>query len=100
MKHNSIVAYKVRLEDVRKHLRAKFNDQTIEVEVCRSGHREWQCFRVPEADPWLQHIGTEFVFYLPVTLTEVGCLVAFVYLVMPLTTADNWNRLRKTKSMT
>ncbi|CVK87436.1 uncharacterized protein FFB20_06266 [Fusarium fujikuroi] len=48
MKHNSIVAYKVRLEDVRKHLRAKFNDQTIEVE----------------------HIGTEFVFYLPVTLTE------------------------------
>ncbi|KAF4441525.1 hypothetical protein FACUT_2624 [Fusarium acutatum] len=33
MKHNSIVAYKVRLEDVRKHLRAKFNDQTIEVEL-------------------------------------------------------------------
>ncbi|EXM34222.1 hypothetical protein FOTG_02635 [Fusarium oxysporum f. sp. vasinfectum 25433] len=33
MKHNSIVAYKVRLEDVRKHLRAKFNDQSIEVEV-------------------------------------------------------------------
>ncbi|CCT66863.1 uncharacterized protein FFUJ_13031 [Fusarium fujikuroi IMI 58289] len=33
MKHNSIVAYKVRLEDVRKHLRAKFNDQTIEVEA-------------------------------------------------------------------
>ncbi|VTT56401.1 unnamed protein product [Fusarium fujikuroi] len=60
MNHNSIVAYKVRLEDVRKHLRAKFNDQTIEVE----------CFRAPEADPWLQHIGTEFVFYLPVTLTE------------------------------
>ncbi|EMT68037.1 hypothetical protein FOC4_g10012438 [Fusarium odoratissimum] len=63
MKHNSIVAYKVRLEDVRKHLRAKFNDQSIEVE----------------------HIGTEFVFYLPRTLTEVGCLLAFVYLVMSLT---------------
>lgn len=85
MKHNSIVAYKVRLEDVRKHLRAKFNDQSIEVEVRRSGHWEWQCFREAEADPWLQHIGTEFVFYLPRTLTEVGCLLAFVYLVMSLT---------------
>ncbi|KAF4340207.1 hypothetical protein FBEOM_5904 [Fusarium beomiforme] len=32
MKHNSIVIYNLRLEDVRKYLRNKFNDQTIEVE--------------------------------------------------------------------
>ena len=33
MKHNSILAYKLRREDVQAWLRKEFNDQSIVVEV-------------------------------------------------------------------
>ncbi|KAL6913744.1 hypothetical protein FSST1_011504 [Fusarium sambucinum] len=48
MRHNSILAYRLRLDDVQRWLRNRFNDQTIVVEKS----------------------GEEFVFYLPRTLTS------------------------------
>ncbi|CEF88197.1 hypothetical protein HYE67_004096 [Fusarium culmorum] len=48
MIHNSILAYRLRLDDVRTWLRNKFNDQTIVVEKS----------------------GEEFVFYLPRALNS------------------------------